>query len=224
MPAKQSEEDTTPASSVYLAGLISFLLGGLLAVLSLIFQPAREETRLPKPEDIVPGEVIFLKGREGRDLLWQGKWGSIQSGLVVPMTLDESDLNAWARSSLAKMKKPENPGLTTVEPSRVNFRVTKDQQLQVGISFKLPGFSGGRDYILQLVGTPVIGPDGVGLFVTSGNLGSAPLGKVPVVRDLLAGQAMKLLLAMTQTTFEGPVPVPGGVLIADNQILLSVAE
>lgn len=219
-PSKQDEATPAPAG-VYMAGLVSFLLGAILAVFSLLSQPAEEISRSPNPEDVTPGEVVFLKGREGRDLLWQGKWASLQTGQFERMSLDESDLNAWARSSLAKLQKPENPSLLTLVPARVNFRVTEADLLQVGIVFSLPGLTGERTYILQLVGKPTLGGSGVGMEVVGGHLGHAPLGSVPVVRDFLKSQAVKVLVSLMEITVQEPVPVPGALILSEGNIALT---
>lgn len=224
MAAQKLDAEQSPPAGVYIAGLLAFLLGAALAVVSLVTQPARELTREPDPDDIVPGEVIFIKGREGRDLLWQGKWEAIQTGVFSTMVLDESDLNAWARSSLAKMEQPENPGFLQVVPSRVNFRVLDDKQLQLGIHFQLPGLTGGRTFLLQLVGTPVMHGDNAALQVTSGHLGNAPLGNVPVFNAFLSRWTAGVLSNLASTTAPEPLRAPAAIEIAENRILLTAAN
>jgi hypothetical protein len=187
----RKNEPTGPSLSLALfLGLLSFCAGGALGIVSLVSQSVTTTVKQPDPEEIEPGVVYYIKGvRTGRTA-WRAKEDAWRAGMVDVLRLSESELNQWSRERL-DVKAPtgeEAPSefKATLEyiPTEVNFRILEDS-LQVATEIEFGGYLKEKAVVYQVVGTFQDTSKGIRFVPETGNLGSAPLGSVPVVRDWL---------------------------------------
>lgn len=143
---------------VLFAGLLSLVAGMLLAAASLIAEPVRELSAPLREGQAEAGKVYFLKGRDAaRSQTWAPQLDAILAGQAGTLSLEESDLNNWARTRLAppvamRQADEETPPprflLRQMERLPVpNFRIA-DGRLQVAVTLPSPLTLGGGATVL----------------------------------------------------------------------------
>ena len=175
---------------VLFIGFLSLCLGVLLGVASLITLPVVELTRAIDPEDVEPGKVYYLKGQQSGRSSWRAKEDAWRAGMVDVLRLSETELNQWSRQRLdielptSEEEPSEFQATLAYLPTAVNFRIVEDE-IQLGTSIELDGYLKDKKVIYQVVGKFEGSSSGVRFVPESGNIGSAPLGSVPLIRNLL---------------------------------------
>jgi hypothetical protein len=204
MPAK--EEALGPNMSVVLlTGLLTFLIGGVLGVASLVSQPVLTHTSAPDPEALEPGEVIYVRGSRSGRTAWRGKEQAWKQRQVDRLILTESELNQWSEERL-EMPKADADGeeaaswkdrfQISVDP--VNFRILEDR-VQLATELAMPELFPDMTFHYQVFGRFESVPDGVVFVPEAGTLGRAPLGSLPVTRDVLFNLVRKQFSGLDAT-------------------------
>lgn len=190
MSANTVDEAGPGLAPALFLGLLSLLLGAVLGVASMVSQPVTILTKQADLETLAPGTVYFIRGdRLGRSA-WEAKEEAWSARTVGVLTLTEQDLNQWSRERLkapVDLEPGESSGFLdflelTVEPA--NFRIL-DDRLQISTEIKLEGIFPDRTFVYQVHGHFQAVDGGVVFVPDTGSLGSAPLGSVPALKDLL---------------------------------------
>lgn len=227
--SKQKEITGPGITSVFVAGLLTFLLGGALAIASLVSRDVPVITREPKPDAFEEGEVYFFRGERIGRTAWRAKEDAWKAGMVDVLRLSETELNQWSQERLEteEAKSPEGDaqelgffeklGLR-VQP--VNFKIYDDYiQMATEVAFK--GFLEDRTFIYQTSGGFESTPGGIRFVPKKGNLGAAPLGSVPVAREWLYGYMLERFEEGTDLDWmESALEEVGAIEFADGQIIL----
>ncbi|MCC5842405.1 MAG: hypothetical protein JJT96_19970 [Opitutales bacterium] len=209
-PRTHPQANSSGYTPALFAGLLALLLGMSLAAASLIQEPVREMTVAPREGQIETGRVYFLKGRDGgRSAVWASALETVRGGAAGVVSLDETDLNFWARTRLAPPpaarpagddEAPASPRFLGRRVERLtppNFRI-EGERLQMGLT--LPGpfsFSGQGTVVYQVQGlfvssqevseTPPV------FAIARSNFGQLPVGFLsPVAEAWLLAQVMRL--------------------------------
>jgi hypothetical protein len=181
-------------TEVIVGGLLSLILGGLLALLYLTVKPV--ELAKQPPADPEFGTVYFVEGSanatRGRQYLRKRQL-FIEGGSGVTISLTEDELNTWIASSRANPDAQRSSDGVLV-PQAVNFRV-RDGQLQIGLpsTFNLLGLN--RNVVIQARGGFARRGERLVFEPAQLYLGSLPAHRVPgltafVSNRLLDGQAV----------------------------------
>ena len=184
-------EPTGPSLiSVIFIGFLTFCVGILLGIISLISQPVTTIAKSLEADEVIPGEVYYLRGDRGGRTAWRAKEDAWRAGMVDVLRLTESELNQWSRERL-EVDAPSGDGAVsefqeTLQfiPSAVNFRVL-DGGLQLATEIEFGGYLADKSVIYQVTGSFRETSGGVRFVPETGNIGSAPLGSVPIVRNWL---------------------------------------
>lgn len=191
--ASRNEPDGPNMGGVLFIGFLSLLFGGMLGVCSLISQPVRVLTQEPEPDLLAPGEVYFIRGDRNIRSPWRAKEEAWKARQVNRLIVTEGELNLWSENRLvvAEPKDEEESsgwgGNFQLSLTAVNFRIM-EEQVQMVTDLKLPALLPNTTFTYKVVGR--FAPDAEGGYVfipEEGTLGQAPLGNVPVVRELLFG-------------------------------------
>lgn len=206
-PAQPTQAGYTPA---LFAGLLALLLGMSLAAASLITDPVRELTVAPREGQIETGKVYFLKGRDsGRSPVWTSALEAVRGGAAGVVSVDETELNLWARTRLApppatrpagEEEAPPAPRFLVRRVERLptpNFRL-EGNRLNIGVSLPSPFSIGGDGTVIYQVqgsfaqtddeqkGSPPFG-------ILRSNFGQLPVGFLsPVAETWLLAQVLSL--------------------------------
>ncbi|NDV62223.1 hypothetical protein G0Q06_07170 [Puniceicoccales bacterium CK1056] len=193
---KKNEPNDPSLILVLFIGFLSFCIGGILGVASLISLPVVESTKALEPDEIEPGTVYYIKGQQSGRTAWRAKEDAWRAGMVDVLRLSEPELNQWSRDRLDIDESPDAKDASDLEgtfhflPSAVNFRVVEDG-LQLATKIELGGYLKDKTVIYQVTGRFEDSAHGIRFVPLSGNIGAAPLGSIPVVRDLLFGLLTK---------------------------------
>jgi hypothetical protein len=192
-------------SVVLLTGLVTFLIGAVLGVASLVSQPVLMHASAPDPENLVPGEVIYVRGSRSGRTAWRGKEQAWKQRQVDRLILREAEINQWSEERL-EMPTPEadeedagswkDTFQITVEP--VNFRILEDR-VQLATEVAMPELFPSLEFHYQVFGHFESAPDGVVFVPEEGTLGRAPLGSLPVARDWLYNFVRKQFSSLDAT-------------------------
>ena len=224
MSAENEEVGPGIAPALFL-GLLSFLVGAVLGVASMVYQPVTILTKQSDPENLAPGTVYYIRGDHLGRTAWEAKEEAWKTGSVSVLSLSERELNQWSRKRLkppVDLEKEEagffDQYALSVEP--VNFRIDGDR-IQMATEVRMEGAMPERSFIYQVTGRFEEIADGVRFIPESGTLGSAPLGKVAPFKGILFSMLSKKFL-----NTEAGEWVPGslefleGAEIANEQITL----
>lgn len=171
-------------------GAVSFVVGALLAVGTLMGQSVREVSQYPEAEQREPGQVYFVRGSLSGGDLYERKLEQLVTGSVSNMRVTEGECNRWGR---AYLQVEEGSGswvskwlVEDAEP--VQFRV-EDGYLWLGTEVTLASWTGNKQLKVQGRGVFEENLRGEVTFrLVEGHVGRAPLGHVPLVRSLIYGQ------------------------------------
>jgi hypothetical protein len=189
-----NEEPLGPNMSVVLfAGLLTFLIGAGLGLASLISQPVMVFSSEPEPEQIEPGEVIYVRGSRSGRTAWRGKEQAWRQRQVDRLIVTEAELNQWSQERL-EMPDPEADEEAAaswrdklrIAVNPVNFRILEDR-VQMATDISMPDMFPDHSFHYQVFGRFESSPEGVIFVPDEGTLGRAPLGSVPVAGDWLYG-------------------------------------
>ncbi|MEX0330279.1 MAG: hypothetical protein AB3N64_02540 [Puniceicoccaceae bacterium] len=184
------KEPTGPRmSSVIIIGVLTFILGKMLGLASLVTQPVIVVNKEPNPENVVPGTVYYQKGTSSGRTVWRAKEEAWREGTVSVLSLSETELNQWGRDRFKKTSSApsEEEGFmdrVQLHVSAVNFRILEDE-VQMASEVRIGDLFGERTFIYQVRGHFESTSDGVKFVHEKGTLGSAPLGHFPVYGDVL---------------------------------------
>lgn len=228
--APKQEPEGPQLTTVFILGLLTFLLGGFLGTLSLITRPVTTYRNPPDPESLKPGEVYLLRGNRSASDDWQVKETAWKSGQVNRLVLSEGELNEWSRDRMDPGKAEDDAesegswmDKLEVTATPVDFRIL-ETGLQMATELELPGLFPRTTFIYQVQGRLVAGPEGLRFQPETGNLGRAPLGSVPVTRGLLyhfvRGQFDETGYSESLREWFGEV---GSVEIVEDQLILERA-
>lgn len=187
---KKNNSASPSLAGVLFLGFLSFCIGGILGTVSLVTLPIVESNRVLEEEAIEPGTVYYIRGQQTGRTAWRAKEDAWRAGMVDVLRLSESELNQWGRERLdvdEPAGEDEASELTRTFrflPTAVNFRVL-DDGLQVASKIELGGYLEGKEFVYQVVGKFEETATGVRFVPKSGHFGAAPIGSVPVVRNLL---------------------------------------
>lgn len=180
-------------SVVVITGLLTFILGGMLGLASLISQPVTTLANVPKADTLKPGEVIFVRGSRLARSAWRDKEEALKQGQWDLLAVTESEINQWSEQHLKaeapKEAEGEEPGWMDrlrLEVQPVNARLD-GERLQLATELKLPGLLPNSSFLYQIFGRFESTPDGVRFVPEEGTLGRAPLGSLPLTREWLYG-------------------------------------
>jgi hypothetical protein len=171
--AKSETSSDSRLSGAIVAGVITFLLGGLLALASLISQPVEIRSRAPDPESLKPGEVHIVRGEHVGRTAWRSKEQAWMSAQVDRMILTETELNQWSGERLVAPKSSDEEapsGWTdrfrmTVAP--VNFLIM-DEGIQLFTELRFPGLFADAVFPYRVFGHLETVPGGVRFTPVSG--------------------------------------------------------
>jgi len=224
---KKNKEATGPRiSSVIFVGILCFILGKMLALGSLVSQPATLLNKDPEEGAMKPGTVWYVRGDRAGRTAWQAKEDAWKAGTVDRLSLSEAELNQWSSDRLKVEKAaPSEEGSSwsdriKINVSPVNFRIL-DGQVQMLTEVTFADLFEGRSFIYVVVGKFESTPSGVRFVPEKGTLGSAPLGSFPVYREWLYGYMRKQFesapdVAWLDENFENLESVD----VADGQLVL----
>jgi hypothetical protein len=187
--SNQKEPTGPRLSSVIIIGFLIFGIGKLLGLASLISQPVTVTTKALDPESIIPGVVYYQKGSSSGRTVWRAKEEAWKDGTVNVLSLSETELNQWSRDRLKVSPAPtseDGAGWTErmqLNVTQVNFRILEDQ-IQMATEIQMGDMFDGKTFIYQVFGKFEGGPEGVRFVPKKGSLGFAPIGSVPIYRDL----------------------------------------
>lgn len=202
--SRQTEPTGPSLALVLFVGFLSFCAGGLLGVVSLVSQPVTTLVKMPEPDAIEPGAVYLVKGERGGLTPWRQKEDAWRAGMVDVLRLSEAELNQWSRERFELRPAAAEDVVSDLQatldymPSPVNFRVV-DDGLQLATELELGGYLKDRIFVYKVFGHFKSTSDGVRFVPESGNLGSAPLGSIPVLRDWLFNLVKNRVAGSTDT-------------------------
>lgn len=194
--SNQKEPTGPRLSSVIIIGLLTFGIGKMLALASLISQPVTVITKALDPESIIPGTVYYQKGSSSGRTVWRAKEEAWKDGTVNVLSVSEAELNQWSRDRLKVPSAPtseDGAGWTQrmkLNVTQVNFRILENQ-IQMATEVEMGDMFDGKTFVYQVLGKFEGGPEGVHFVPEKGSLGVAPIGSVPVYRNLLYSMVMK---------------------------------
>lgn len=188
MASSESMESSGPSlAGTLFSGLLVFMIGAGLGLVSMISHPVETHQRVPDPEKVDPGTVVYVKGGLGGSTRWALKEKALLSDETADLELTEAELNAWSRERL-EIKVPSSkeggPGLLFLKAAPVNFRFY-DDQVQLSTELELPGLISGMKVVYQVHGTFTAGADGLQFLPAKATLGSAPVGVLPFANNML---------------------------------------
>ncbi|HSH08946.1 MAG TPA: hypothetical protein VK995_01065, partial [Oceanipulchritudo sp.] len=97
----KNKEATGPSlTSAIIVGILCFILGKMLALGSLISEPATILNKDPEEGAIKPGTVWYVRGERAGRTAWQAKEDAWKAGTVDRLTLSEAELNQWSSDRL----------------------------------------------------------------------------------------------------------------------------
>lgn len=185
----QTEDPGGYGGSVWL-GILSFVVGGLLAVGTLMGQSVAEVGELPEAEDREPGMVYFVRGEVGGGNAYTQKLNLLRDGGVAEVVVHEEELNSWSRRELG-MAEDGGSWLSrwlVAEVGTVQFRIDGDS-LWMGTEVTLASWTGKKRIPVQVYGEMEANLRGEPRFkLERGHVGRAPLGLVPGIRSLVYRQ------------------------------------
>jgi hypothetical protein len=182
-------------TSVIFIGLLTFVLGKMLGLASLVSQPVTILTKDPDPDSIVPGTVYYQKGSRSGRTVWRAKEEAWKDGTVSVLSLSETELNQW---SWDRFKMPTAPAgeegaswrdRLQLHVAQLNIRILEDE-VQLATEVKIGDFFNERTFIYQVRGKFVNTPSGVKFVHEMGTLGHAPFGAFPLYGDLVFSMVM----------------------------------
>lgn len=184
-------EDLGPglAPAIFL-GILTFIIGVVLGTASMISQEVIPMTKTASQDDLEPGTVIYIKGDRGGRTSWEAKEEAWKAGTVNVLTVSEQELNQWSGRNLLPEKLPTPPeGASWMDKLdmsvvAVNFRIL-DDKLQLATELRLPGLLGDKPFVYQIDGQFTPGEGGIVFEPSSGTIGCAPLGDLPVIKGML---------------------------------------
>jgi hypothetical protein len=181
-------------TEVALGALLGFLLGVVVAVIYLAWKPAQRVMQMPKAP--VANVVYFLPGNENsvKARNWQAKVKTLTTGGTE--SFNEEELNAFAATlepspappKAAAPAKPAKPGEEAKDKpadslftaSGLNFRILKNDQLQISVKCTVNYYGIGTDAFAVATGGFVRGGDFFVFQPETYYFGSCPLHKLPV--------------------------------------------
>lgn len=213
-------------TSVVFIGLLTFVLGKMLGLASLVSQPVTILTKEPDPDSIVPGTVYYQKGSRSGRTVWRAKEEAWKDGTVSVLSLSETELNQWSWDRL-KMPAPETGEEGASWRDRLQLHVAQlnvrilENELQLATEVQIGDFFEQRTFIYQVRGTFVSTPSGVEFVHEKGTLGHAPFGAFPVYGDLIFSMVMKQYPALEGMEWLGESFADlESVEITDGQLVL----
>jgi hypothetical protein len=177
-------------TSVLIIGLLTFALGKLLAIASLVSQPVTVLTKEPDPESVTPGIVYHVRGDRSGRTVWRAKEEAWREGTVSVLSLSEAELNQWSRERLKlSSAAPAAEGSSwrdklKVNASPVNFKIVGDQ-LQLATEVDLGETFKDRTFMYQVTGHFSSTSRGVRFVRDKASLGQAPVGAFPFYGDVV---------------------------------------
>jgi hypothetical protein len=176
-------------SSLFFA-LLGAMVGGGLALLSLVAKPVEVLKKLP--DDAASREVFYLPGERDstRGKLWSLKRRTLLQGQSGVVSLNEEELNGWF-STVARSDTPRDPKAPppTWVFEGLNFRVTENM-LQVGLPITFNGFSDPMKIIVQCRGQVVPGTGRWYYRPSEFWVGSLPVHRLPGAIDYLVAREL----------------------------------
>ena len=225
-------------TEVALGALLGFLLGVAVAVVYLVWKPVQRVMQMPK--DPAANVVYLLPGTENSTKArnWQAKVKTLTSGGAAIFT--EEELNAFAAAletpppaapakpaagapaKPAKPAEPAKPGDAAAKPAEnmftatgLNFRIRKDDKLQISMKCALNYYGIGADVFAVATGTFVRSGDNFVFQPETFYFGSCPLHKLPVGSAFVASRILgsfKLPDSMHAWDKISSIKVEGGLL------------
>ncbi len=204
MSVKRKSTRTSGIGGVLIAALLTFILGTVLALVSLTTQEVRRVSELPEPERREVGVVYWVRGDAGiGNQSWQAKRRHFLNGSVQDLDLSEADLNRWSRSLLAPANastaqldadadsdKPPRKPMINISFAEPDFRIS-DSILHAGTTIQIPLFGKTYQVVYQIQGHFEARDEEV-VFVHDGSsLGRSPVGHIPVLGTSLAKWAIR---------------------------------
>ncbi len=186
----QNEDFGPGLTPAILLGILTLLLGMALGVASLVSQPVVPVSKVPEPGTLKSGTVYYAKGARLGRTAWEAKEEAWKAGTVSVLAVSEAELNQWSQNRLD----PSGPVGTEVESGwtskfnftalSVNFLILEDT-LQIATELRMEGLFPNRSFVYIVRGKFESAPDGSRFVPEKGTLGSAALGSVPSIRNLL---------------------------------------
>lgn len=125
---------------VTLGAVLSIVLGGVAAVIFLVYKPVETVRELPKEDERVPGQVYFVEGSKdsAKARQWRTKRKQLADGTAGEIALVEDELNIWFAPEAPAKTPPAKEGEAIKEPipdelitwDAPNFRIA-DGSLQI---------------------------------------------------------------------------------------------
>jgi hypothetical protein len=225
--SRKTEPAGPSLTFVLFLGFLSFCAGGLLGLVSLVSQPVTVMVKMPEPDEIEPGSVYLVRGERGGRTSWRAKEDAWRAGMVDVLRLSESELNQWSRERFEIKKIAGEDAVSDVRatleytPDPVNFRIVGDK-LQMSTEVELGGYLDEKTFVYQVLGHFESSSRGVRFVPETGNLGSAPLGMVPVVRDWLFDLVKNRIAGSTDVDWLGEsLGQMESVEVVDGQLVLT---
>lgn len=175
--------------SVWL-GLLSFVVGGLLAVGTLMGQSVAEVSELPDEENRERGMVYFVRGKVGGGNAYTEKLNQLRDGVAEEVVLHEEELNSWSRRELGVVEEAGSwmSRWLVADVGTVQFRI-EEGSLWMGTEVTLPSWTGKKRIAVQVRGEMESNLRGEPQFrVERGHVGRAPFGWIPGIRSLIYRQ------------------------------------
>ena len=174
---------------VTLGALLSIVLGGLLAMIFLMFKPVQTVKTLPA--ELEPAVVYYVEGSsnsaKGRQYLRKRQL-FLEGGPAEVISLSEDELNAWMASSRAKPDAAASAsGL--LAPQSINFRV-REGVFQIGLPCTVNFVGYTRPVVVQARGGFVKKGDRFVFDPDQMHVGSLEIGKLPGLAPLMVSRLL----------------------------------
>jgi hypothetical protein len=184
-----------------LAALAIMLAGFAIAFVQMAIRPVIELPRPPRDNERLPGMVYYIRGAESAGQAWRAKHDALLAG-QASVTLAETELNQLAGQLLQALREAEAPRavLPGAVVAALNLRAEPDA-LTFGLWLEWPQWRPGRRVLYHTTGHFESTAEGPRWVATGAHLGTAPVGAVPVLGDLLQNAVWSALadLELAQT-------------------------
>ncbi len=186
--AKKEEASGPGLGAPIVAAILSIIIGGVLAAANLIILPVSVVKEIPPEEERVPKTVYFISGGDKAGNTWKQKKTFLASGQSGTRTLNEGELNRWAKSTFKPNPQTDGEGgllsKISMVPETPNFRFA-DDQLQVSARLGIPILGEGKKFLYQAKGN-FVNESGVNKFkAESGYIGTCLIPKFAGLPDIV---------------------------------------
>lgn len=203
-------------TEVALGAILGFVLGVIVAIGYLVWKPVQRVMAIPK--DAVANVVYLVPGNENsvRARAWQAKMKTLTAGGEA--SFSEEELNAFAATLDPAMpeekpaeKKPappakpgdpakpadakaaDKPNGEFFTANAVNFRILKNDKLQISLKCGINYYGIGTDAFVKTTGSFMRSGNGYVFDADEFYFGSCPLHKLPVGEAFLTTRILNAL-------------------------------